>query len=494
MADLSAIFKAYDVRGMVPDQLDEPTARLIGAAFALEIGAVPGSVPRNPGVGHDSSETFEAPARGVVVGHDMRASSPGLAAAFSDGVRETGADVMLIGLAATDQLYFASGDLGMPGAMITASHNPAGYNGIKLCRAHAVAMAEDTGLRAIHDRVAGWAELQTVEHSPAGENLSKPLLSLLRGPRGTEGTLEHRDVLDDYAKHLHRLVSVCGRRLRVVVDAGSGMAGHTVPAVFAKLDVELVPMYFELDGNFPHHLADPLDAATLVDLQRAVVERGADLGLAFDGDADRCFAVDECGEVISPSALTALIALRMLVQEPGAHIIHNLITSRAVPEVVIRHGGIPVRTRVGHSLIKASMASTDAVFGGEHSGHFYFRDFWYADSGMLAALHLLAAAAETSTPVSELVRELIPYVASGEVNSLVADTSEVIDKVRQSYSGHNGIQRDSLDGLTVSSARWWFNVRASNTEPVLRLNVEADNTETMVDIRDQVLALMREKS
>jgi len=450
MADLVEIFKAYDVRGVVPDQLNEPTAQVIGAAFAAEVNAAPR----------------------VVIGHDMRASSPGLAAAFAEGVRDAGVDVTMIGLASTDELYFASGHLGLPGAMITASHNPARYNGIKLCRAGAVAMAAETGLRAIQDRVT---------------RLSSP--ERTRSQR--RGALDHLDVLGDYAGYLHSLVSVRGRRLRVVVDAGNGMAGHTVPAVFADLDVELWRLYFGLDGTFPNHEANPLEPANLADLQRAVVAREADLGLAYDGDADRCFAVDEQGEVVSPSALTALIAIRMLAVEPGARIIHNLITSRSVPEAIARHGGVPVRTRVGHSLIKATMAETDAAFGGEHSGHFYFRDFWYADSGMLAALHLLAAVAESPEPVSGLLADLDPYVASGEVNFNAADTSVVIDRVREEYGGRTDIQLDSLDGLTVCSERWWFNVRASNTEPVLRLNVEADTAEAMADIRDQVLALMR---
>jgi len=470
MADLVEIFKAYDVRGVVPDQLDEPTAQLIGAAFAAEVDA-----PR------------------VVMGHDMRASSPGLAAAFAEGVRDTGADVTMIGLASTDELYFTSGHLGLPGAMITASHNPARYNGIKLCRAGAVAMAAETGLRAIRDRVASQTPASPLDCS----RLGAPQLRVAqrsspeRPTSQRRGALDHLDVLADYASHLHSLVSVRGRRLHVVVDAGNGMAGHTVPAVFADLDVELSRLYFELDGTFPHHQANPLEPANLADLRHAVVAGDADLGLAYDGDADRCFAVDERGEVVSPSALTALIAIRMLAVEPGARIIHNLITSRSVPETIDRHGGIPVRTRVGHSLIKATMAETDAAFGGEHSGHFYFRDFWYADSGMLAALHLLAAVAESPEPVSGLLADLDPYVASGEVNSEVADTGRVIDRVREEYGGRTDVQLDSLDGLTVCSERWWFNVRASNTEPVLRLNVEADTDETMVDIRDQVLALMR---
>jgi phosphomannomutase len=303
--------------------------------------------------------------------------------------------------------------------------------------------------------------------------------------------VEHRNVLADYAAYLHRLVPISGRRLRVVVDAGNGMAGHTVPAVFADLDVELVPMFFELDGTFPNHEANPLDPTTLVDLKHAVRREGADLGLAFDGDADRCFVVDETGEVVPPSALTGLIAERALAVEPGAHVIHNLITSRAVPELIWARGGIPVRTKVGHSLIKATMAEHDAVFGGEHSGHFYFRDFWFADSGMLAALHLVAAVAATDEPVSRLMAAYSPYAASGEINSIVADVDAMLESLNREFSGRDDLTVDHLDGVTVIGKDWWFNVRASNTEPVVRLNVEAADDHGMVEIRDHVLALLR---
>jgi phosphomannomutase len=450
VSDLAAIFKAYDVRGLVPSQLDADASRLIGSAFAREVGA-------------------DQPGARVVIGHDMRPTSPELSDAFATGVRATGADVIHIGLASTDQLYFASGSLGLPGAMFTASHNPAEYNGVKLCRAGAVALSADTGLTAIRERVE------------AGQDAG----------RGPEGALLHRDVLADYAVYLQRLVPVRGRRLTVVVDAGNGMAGHTVPAVFSGLDVDLVPMYFELDGTFPNHEANPLDPATLVDLQRRVVDEQADLGLAFDGDADRCFAVDEAGAVVSPSALTGLIADRCLAAEPGAHVIHNLITSRAVPELIAARGGVPVRTKVGHSLIKATMAEHDAVFGGEHSGHFYFRDFWFADSGMLAALHLLAAAATADVPVSAVMAPYEPYVASGEINSTVHNASAVLDRVATEYEGRPGVRLDHLDGVSVIGKDWWFNVRASNTEPVLRLNVEATDRGGMVEVRDQVLSLLR---
>jgi phosphomannomutase len=447
---LDQVFKAYDVRGTVPDQLDEELVRAVGNAFA-QLVAVPGA------------------ARRVVVGHDMRPSSPVLAAAFADGVTAAGVDVVMIGLASTDELYYASGRLGVPGAMFTASHNPAHYNGIKLCRAHAAPVGEESGLREVRELVAGgrWVEAATA------------------------GTIQRLDVLADYAAYLRGLTPVAGRRLTVVVDAGNGMAGLTAPAVLDPLDLEVVPLYFELDGTFPHHEANPIEPANLLDLQRAVLDHGADVGLAFDGDADRCFAVDERGEPVSPSALTALIADRELGKEPGARVIHNLITSRAVPEIVLERGGVPVRTRVGHSFIKATMAETGAVFGGEHSGHFYFRDFWRADSGMLAALHLLAALAGQDRPLSELLAGYTRYVASGEVNSTVADVAAATARVRDAFAAQPGTTVDHLDGLTVTHADWWFNVRASNTEPLLRLNAEAADVRQMTSLRDRVLALIR---
>jgi phosphomannomutase len=449
---LDRVFKAYDVRGTVPDQLDGELARAVGNAFVQVVG--------EPG----------APGRGrVVVGHDMRPSSPALAAAFAEGVTAAGADVTMIGLASTDELYFASGRLGVPGAMFTASHNPAQYNGIKLCRAHAAPVGQDSGLREVRDLVAAGRTVDT----------------------GRPGTVVHLDVLADYAAYLHELAPVTGRRLRVVVDAGNGMAGLTAPAVLGPLDLDLVPLYFELDGTFPHHEANPIEPENLRDLQRAVVDLEADLGLAFDGDADRCFAVDERGTPVSPSVLTALIAARELAKEPGATVIHNLITSRAVPAVVVEHGGVPVRTRVGHSFIKATMAETGAVFGGEHSGHFYFRDFWRADSGMLAALHLLAALAEQERPPSAVLAEYTRFVASGEVNSTVADQAAATARVRAAFAGVPGTAVDDLDGLTVTHADWWFNVRASNTEPLLRLNAEAADEQQMTSLRDRVLALIR---
>ncbi|MEQ7128838.1 phosphomannomutase/phosphoglucomutase [Actinopolymorpha sp. B11F2] len=448
MPDLATIFKAYDVRGVVPDQLDAGVARAVGAAFV---------------------EVLDHPAT-VVVGYDMRASSPELATAFAEGVTSRGTDVVDIGLASTDELYFASGHLDAPGAMFTASHNPPEYGGIKLCRSGAAPVGQDTGL----------AEIQALAEQG--------------GPQGApphQGTVTRQDVLAAYAAHLLSLVDVTGgRRLTVVVDAGNGMAGLTVPAVFADLDLELVPLYFELDGTFPNHEANPIEPANLRDLQAKVREVGADVGLAFDGDADRCWVIDERAESVPPSAITALIATRELVREPGATIIHNLITSRAVPEIVRERGGVPVRDRVGHSFIKATMAKTGAIFGGEHSAHFYFRDFWRADSGMLAALHVLAALSAQDAPLSHLMAAYDRYAASGEINSRVEDQAGTLARVRKAYAGREGTTIDELDGLTVGDADWWFNLRPSNTEPVLRLNAEAVDKPTMERVRDEVLGLI----
>ena len=447
-ATIQAVFKAYDVRGTVPDQIDEDLARATGRAFVQVVGATE-----------------------VVIGYDMRPSSPGLAGAFADGASQAGADVTLIGLASTDQLYFASGHLGVPGAMFTASHNPAQYNGIKMCRAHAQPVGLETGLAEIRDLVVSG------EVSPATRI----------------GSITEHDVLEAYAAHLLALAPVTGRRLKVVADAGNGMAGYTAPAVFGRIGeaVELVPLYFELDGTFPHHEANPIEPENLADLKAKVVEVGADVGLAFDGDADRCFLVDERGRAVSPSTLTALIAERELAKDPGATIIHNLITSRAVPELVRELGGNPVRTRVGHSFIKATMAETDAIFGGEHSGHFYFRDFWRADSGMLAALHALAALASYDGTLSELLAPYERYPLSGEINSTVADQAAVTAAIQAEYAGREGVTIDHLDGLSVSHADWQFNVRPSNTEPLLRLNVEGRDETTMTAMRDTVLAQIR---
>ncbi len=445
---LARTFKAYDVRGTVPDQVDEALALAVGSAFVTVTGAQRGA---------------------VVVGHDMRPSSPGMAQAFAEGAAAAGADVTMIGLASTDQLYYASGSLGVPGAMFTASHNPAEYNGIKMCRAHAVPLGTDTGLAAVRDLVAAG-------DAPVAER---------------RGTVTERDVLADYARHLLGLAPVEGRRLRVVVDAGNGMAGHTAPAVLGGLALDVVPMYYELDGTFPNHEANPIDPANLADLQARVVAEGADVGLAFDGDADRCFIVDERGGLVGPSVVTALIASRELGRVPGATVIHNLITSRAVPELVTELGGKPVRTRVGHSFIKATMAETDAVFGGEHSGHFYFRDFWRADSGMLAALHVLGALAGSGQPLSALLADYERYVSTGEINSTVADQAAAVAAVEAAYGGRDGVSLDHLDGLTVSHDDWWFNVRASNTEPLLRLNAEAADRATLDRLREDVLAVIR---
>ncbi len=453
MVDVAAIFKAYDVRGVVPDELDESVARAAGAAFVevLDVLAGPGA---------------------VVIGYDMRPSSPGLAAAFAEGVTSTGADVINIGLASTDQLYFASGRLQLPGAMFTASHNPAQYNGIKMCRAGASPVGAESGLRDIADLVA------------------KMLIDGL-SPVTVPGTARQRDLLTAYADHLNDLVDLSGiRPLKVVVDAGNGMGGHTVPAVFATGPVEILPLYFELDGNFPNHEANPLDPKNLVDLQAKVRETGADLGLAFDGDADRCFVVDENGDPISPSAITGAVAVRELAKHPGSAVIHNLITSKAVPELITEHGGTPIRARVGHSYIKQQMAETDAVFGGEHSAHYYFRDFWRADTGMLAALHVLAALGEQDKPASELFSIYERYVASGEINSRVEDAAATVAAIEDTYGDREGITVDHLDGLTIDAGQWWFNVRASNTEPLLRLNVEAADAATMERVRDEVLALI----
>ncbi|WP_405820360.1 phosphomannomutase/phosphoglucomutase [Streptomyces sp. NBC_00838] len=451
MADLGQIVKAYDVRGVYPDQLDDRLVELFGAAFVEVTGAT-----------------------AIVVGHDMRPSSPHLSASFAKGAVRRGAHATLIGLCSTDQLYYASGALDLPGAMFTASHNPARYNGIKMCRAGAAPVGEDTGLAEIRALVEKWL----AEGAPE--------------PAATPGTITQRDTLTDYAAHLLSLVELSAiHPLKVVVDAGNGMGGHTVPTVFAGLPVDLVPMYFELDGTFPNHEANPLDPRNIVDLQARVLSEGADLGLAFDGDADRCFVVDERGRGVSPSAITALVAERELAKHPGGTVIHNLITSWSVPEVVREQGGTPVRTRVGHSFIKAEMARTGAIFGGEHSAHYYFREFWNADTGMLAALHVLAALGGQDGPLSELVASYDRYTGSGEINSTVDDQAARLDAVRKAFSDREGVTTDELDGLTVTTPDWWFNLRASNTEPLLRLNVEARDEPTMAKIRDEALALIR---
>jgi phosphomannomutase len=447
--------KAYDVRGLVGEQVDAALVRDIGAATAHLL------------------RTEDAATDTMVVGHDMRPSSPEFVRAFAEGATAHGLDVVNIGLASTDMLYFASGALDVPGAMFTASHNPAQYNGIKLCRRGATPIGQDTGLLTIRGAVERGV--------PASE------------PGVVAGAFTERDMRADYAAYLRALVDLSeARPLTVVVDAGNGMAGHTVPAVLADLPLRVVPMYFELDGSFPNHEANPLDPANLVDLQKRVVEEGADIGLAFDGDADRCFVVDERGEPVSPSAITALVAVRELAKAPGSAVIHNLITSRAVPEIVTEHGGRPVRTRVGHSFIKQVMAETGAVFGGEHSAHYYFRDFWRADSGMLAALHVLAALGESGGALSRLMADYERYAASGEVNSTVADQAAATAAVREHFAARDGVGFDQLDGLTVTlPGGAWFNLRPSNTEPLLRLNVEAADATAMAALRDEVLAIIR---
>ncbi|MFE9679556.1 phosphomannomutase/phosphoglucomutase [Streptomyces sp. NPDC006259] len=451
-ADLSQIVKAYDVRGVVPDQWDESLAELFGAAFARVTDA-----------------------EAIVVGHDMRPSSPGLSGAFARGAAALGVHVTEIGLCSTDQLYYASGALNLPGAMFTASHNPARYNGIKLCRAGAAPVGQDTGLTQIRELVETWSATSGPE------------------PAARPGTITRADTLNDYAAHLRSLVDITSiRSLKVVVDAGNGMGGHTVPTVLEGLPLTVVPLYFELDGTFPNHEANPLDPANLVDLQKRVREESADLGLAFDGDADRCFVIDEQGDPVSPSAITALVAARELARHGGeGTVIHNLITSWTVPEVVRENGGTPVRTRVGHSFIKAEMARTGAIFGGEHSAHYYFKDFWNADTGMLAALHVLATLGGQDTPLSALVAQYDRYAGSGEINSTVDDQSARIAAIRTMYGARPDTTLDQLDGLTVTAPDWWFNVRPSNTEPLLRLNAEARDEATMRRIRDEVLAVIR---
>ncbi len=467
--DLTPFIKAYDVRGLVGSQLTPEVVEALGAAFVDEVDAA----------GTD-----------VVVGHDMRDSSPEFAAAFALGARARGANVVSIGLCSTDESYFASGRFDAPAAMFTASHNPATYNGIKFSRAGAQGISFDTGLRAIRDRAQAY-------------------LAGAIEPVAVPGTFRSVDVLADYAAYLRSLVDLSGiRPIRVVVDAGNGMGGLTAPAVLgtaaglSELPIEVIPLYFELDGAFPNHEANPLDPANIVDLQKAVLEHGADLGLAFDGDADRCFVVDEKGDAVTPSAVAAVVALREITRvravqpEGDIRVIHNLITSRVVPETIEAAGAIPVRTRVGHSLIKDQMKVTGAIFGGEHSAHYYFRDFWGADNGMLAAMHFLAEFGSQPGPVSTISKRYTPYALSGEINSTVTDIPAAYDRIVEAYTGSG--QFDELDGLTVTGivgqddAFWWFNVRPSNTEPLLRLNVEAGTPAVMEQVRDAVLALIRQ--
>ena len=461
--DLSQSFKAYDVRGIVGDTITAETVRATGAAFV---------------------DVLELAGSTVLVGGDMRPSSPEFIDAFADGATARGADVVKIGLISTDELYFACGVLDAAGVTFTASHNPAQYNGMKMALPGAVPVSSETGLYEIRDR----AQTYLADGVPAGER---------------RGGATERDVLKDYAEFLRGLVDLGGiRPLKVVVDAGNGMGGLTTPAVLgdtvlAGLPLEIVPLYFELDGTFPNHPANPLEPANLVDLQQAVREHGADIGLAFDGDADRCFVIDERGEAVTPSAIAAIVAEREITRareagEQSPVVIYNLITSRAVPELVAARGGRPVRTRVGHSFIKAVMARESAVFGGEHSAHYYFRDFFNADTGMLAAMHVLAALGEQDRPLSELMASYDPYSASGEINSEIEDKAAAVDRVREAFAGED-VEVEDTDGTTFSAAdgTWWFNLRPSNTEPFLRLNVEAHDEAVMQQLRDRVLGVVR---
>ena len=450
MDEFAHIFKAYDIRGLVDVEIDVDFAFATGVAFARFL-----QIEREPGT--------------IVIGEDMRPSSPLLADAFSAGATSLGMDVIRIGLASTDMLYFASGKLGLPGAMFTASHNPAEYNGIKLCLSSARPIGKESGLVTIENFVR--------EGSPIA----------LRNV----GVEKQRNMLEEYVDHLLTLVNIKNiRPLKIIVDAGNGMAGHTAPAIFARLNCEVIPMYFELDGTFPNHEANPLDETTLTDLKKAMIDQKADLGLAFDGDADRCFLVDERGVAVNPSALTSLIAQRELKNRPGSSIIYNLISSRAVQEVIDENGGVGLRSRVGHSYIKKMMAESGAIFGGEHSGHFYFKEFWRADSGALAALHAIAALGESDTTMSALLAPYNRYVISGEINSKVADTKAATERVEKTYVSDQ-VTIDHLDGLTVNGDTWWFNLRPSNTEPLLRLNVEASTQAQMETVRDAVLSLIR---
>jgi phosphomannomutase len=447
---LDKIIKAYDIRGLVKDEITPDFSFSLGVAFAKFL-------------------EYEREPATIVVGEDMRPSSPLLADAFSDGVISQGMDVIRIGLASTDMLYFASGKLNLPGIMFTASHNPAKYNGMKLCKSAARPIGQETGLVKIR---------QLIEQGVPISN--RPI-----------GSMRNQELLTEYVDYLLSLFpdkAFKKRKLKVVIDAGNGMAGFTAPAVMERLNIDLIPMFFELDGNFPNHEANPIEAKNLKDLQKRVKKEKADIGLAFDGDADRCFLINEKGELVNPSALTSLIAVHQLKTKPGSTIIYNLISSKAVSEVIAENGGIGVRSRVGHSYIKSLMAESGAIFGGEHSGHFYFSNFWRADSGMLAALYALTELMATKNTLSELLKPFNRYVASGEINSKVKNVEKSIELIRKEYGDKYLV--DELDGLTITADNWWFNLRPSNTEPLLRLNVEADTEKEMVKIRDTVLSLI----
>jgi len=449
MASLDQIFKAYDVRGVVPDQFDPSLAYAIGGAFAK----------------------FAAPGGGtVLVARDMRPSGVELVRAFTEGVTDQGVDVVDLGLASTDLLYFASGKLDAPGAMFTASHNPAQYNGIKFCLAGAKPVGQDTGLDAIKAMAA---------EGP------------VRDESRTGGSVRQQDLLADFGEHVVSFVDLGAMKpLKVVADTANGMGGHVVPGVFAKLPFDLEILYPELDGTFPNHPADPIQPENLVDLQRRVLETNADIGLAFDGDADRVFLVDEKAQPISGSTTTAMVAKAMLEKKPGSTILHNLICSKSVPEVVRENGGTPVKTRVGHSFIKEQMAETGAVFGGEHSGHYYFLDNFRADSGLIAAVVVLELLCRSGQPLSEVRKPFERYAASGEINTTVDDPKAVIERVRSHFTAQ-GADLDEMDGLTVDLRDWWFNLRPSNTEPLLRLNLEAPDATSCAAHVAEVTELMK---
>ena len=454
ISELDQVIKAYDIRGLVEKQITPEFTFALGTAFARFLAE-----EREPGT--------------VAIGEDMRPSSDELATAFADGLNSQGVDAIRIGLASTDMLYFASGSLNLPGAMFTASHNPATYNGIKLAKSGARPIGAESGLLRIKALMAQGVPVQI-------------------GPIGRTSTRELLPAYIDFLLSLFKSDEFSsGRKLKVVVDAGNGMAGFTAPALMARLNVELIPLYFELDGNFPNHEANPIDPKNLVDLVSRVKSAKADIGLAFDGDADRCFLVDERGALVNPSALTALIAIRELKRKPGSTIIYNLISSKAVPEIVREHGGIPLRSRVGHSYIKKMMADSGAIFGGEHSGHFYFSDFWRADSGALAALYAIAELAHSDLSLSELLAPLNRYFSTGEINTKVEDPLATIARIKAIFQQDDkGYEIDELDGVTVTATDWWFNVRASNTEPLLRLNAEASTAEELAELKDRVLALI----
>ena len=449
-ADLGRIFKAYDIRGIYPDEFDESAAYRIGRAFGRWVGA-----------------------EKIVLGRDCRLSSPALAEAFAHGVVTSGVGIVDIGLATTDMVYFASGRLSLPGSMFTASHNPPNYNGLKLCRPGAAPVGEESGLRDIQ-------ALAQSESSTMTPGL----------PLATD-RVEHRDMLEPYLEHLLTFADAARMApLTVVADAANGMAGLVVPTLFDRLPVKLVPLYMELDGTFPNHPADPIQPENQADAKRAVTEHGADLGLAFDGDADRVFLIDEHADGVSGSLVTALVAKAMLERSPGAVILHNLITSRVVPEVIRQYGGTPIRTRVGHSFIKQVMAETGAVFGGEHSGHYYFRDHYNADSGLVATMVVMDQISRARVPLSELLAPFRIYFDSGEINIEVKDKERAIKKVAQHYPAE---RQDRMDGITVEFDDWWFNVRPSNTEPLLRVNVEANSEELLKEKTAEVLGLIREQ-